>query len=151
MMIPDGGMMREGWGADAMFPAIEALSLARRSRLAFVMVPPNLQLMFAPGAVAYTLLVPTAVEATFASSDRVTGGGWVLPRKTVSRPDFAERAAAVREGASKIWAQDVPVNLAMQAGKRSRYMPEGCYGPLETTLVQFNSWLLRAYHRALPG
>jgi hypothetical protein len=38
----------------------------------------------------------------------------------------------------------------MQAGKRSRYMPEGCYGPLETTLVQFNAWLLRAYRQALP-
>jgi hypothetical protein len=95
------------------------------------------------------LLVPAAADATFASSDRVTGGGWILPRSTVSLADFAERAAAVREGASKIWAQDVPVNIAMQAGKRSRFMPEGRYGPLETTLVQFNSWLLRAYHRAI--
>jgi hypothetical protein len=103
--------------------------------------------MFAPGAVSYTLLTPAAADATFASSDRVTGGGWILPRSTVALADFAERAAAVREGASKIWAQDVPVNLAMQAGKRSRFMPEGCYGPLETTLAQFNSWLLRAYHR----
>ena len=112
------------------------------------MVPPNLQLMFAPGAVAYTLLVPHGARATFASSDRVTGGGWILPRSTVALPDFAERAAAVREGASKIWAQDVPINNAMQAGKRSRFMPQGCYGPLEKTLVQFNAWLLRSYRRA---
>jgi hypothetical protein len=110
------------------------------------MMPPNLQLMFAPGAVSYTLLTPVAADATFASSDRVTGGGWILPRSTVALPDFAERATAVREGASKIWAQDIPVNNAMQAGKRSRFMPKGCYGPLETTLVQFNAWLLRAYH-----
>ena len=27
-------------------------------------------------------------------------------------------------------------------------MPDGIYGPLETTLVQFNAWLLRAYRRA---
>jgi hypothetical protein len=27
-------------------------------------------------------------------------------------------------------------------------MPRGSYGPLETTLVQFNAWLLRAYQRA---
>jgi phenylpropionate dioxygenase-like ring-hydroxylating dioxygenase large terminal subunit len=151
MLRPDGGMMRDGWGAAAMFPAIESLGPTQRSRLAFAMVPPTLQLMFAPGAVAYTLLVPAGPEATFASSDRVTGGGWILPRGTVALPDFAERAAAVREGASKIWAQDVPVNLAMQAGKRSRFMPEGRYGPLETTLVQFNAWLLRAYRRALPN
>jgi hypothetical protein len=55
----------------------------------------------------------------------------------------------VREGAGKIWAQDVPVNNAMQAGKRSRFMPHGIYGPLETTLVQFNAWLLRAYAAAM--
>jgi hypothetical protein len=78
----------------------------------------------------------------------VTGGGWVLPRKTRELPDFAERAAAVREGASKIWAQDVPVNLAMQAGKRSRLAPKGCYGPLETTLQQFNQWLVWSYKAA---
>jgi hypothetical protein len=151
MLNPDGGMMRDGWGAEAMFPPIETLTPAQRGRLTFAMVLPNLQLMFAPGAVAYTLLVPAGADATFASSDRVTGGGWILPRSTVELPDFVERAAAVREGASKIWAQDVPVNNAMQAGKRSRFMPAGCYGPLETTLVQFNSWLLRAYHRAMPS
>jgi phenylpropionate dioxygenase-like ring-hydroxylating dioxygenase large terminal subunit len=151
MRHPDGGMMRDGWGAEAMFPPIEALSPAQRGRLTFAMVPPNLQLMFAPGAVAYTLLVPIAAEATLASSDRVTGGGWILPRKTVALADFTERAAAVREGAGKIWAQDVPVNKAMQAGKRSRFMPVGYYGPLEATLVQFNAWLLRAYHRAKPA
>jgi phenylpropionate dioxygenase-like ring-hydroxylating dioxygenase large terminal subunit len=151
MLSPDGGMMRDGWGPEAMFPAIAGLSPRQHNWLSFVMVPPNLQLMFAPGAVSYTLLVPGGVEATFASSDRVTGGGWILPRSTVALPDFAERAAAVREGASKIWAQDVPVNNAMQAGKRSRFMPDGTYGPLETTLVQFNAWLLRAYRRAAPG
>jgi phenylpropionate dioxygenase-like ring-hydroxylating dioxygenase large terminal subunit len=142
---PDGGMMRDGWGLPAMFPAIESLPAVQHARLCFVMVPPTLQLMFAPGAVAYTLLTPAGVEATYASSDRVTGGGWMLPRSTVSLPDFAERAAAVREGASKIWAQDVPVNLAMQAGKLSRFAPAGIYGPLETTLVQFNAWLLSRY------
>jgi phenylpropionate dioxygenase-like ring-hydroxylating dioxygenase large terminal subunit len=145
MLSPDGGMMRDGWGAAAMFPAIPELSPRQHGWLSFVMVPPNLQLMFAPGAVSYTLLVPGGAEATYASSDRVTGGGWILPKSTVALPDFGERAAAVREGAGKIWAQDVPVNNAMQAGKRSRFMPDGIYGPLETTLVQFNAWLLRSY------
>jgi len=150
MLSPDGGMMRDGWGAEAMFPAIPQLASRQHNWLSFVMVPPNLQLMFAPGAVSYTLLVPGGAEATYASSDRVTGGGWILPKSTVALADFAERTAAVREGAGKIWAQDVPVNNAMQAGKRSRFMPDGIYGPLETTLVQFNAWLLRAYRRAMP-
>ena len=51
----------------------------------------------------------------------------------------------IHKHGSRIWAQDLPVNLGMQAGKRSRFSPPGTYGPLETTLVQFNAWLLDAY------
>jgi phenylpropionate dioxygenase-like ring-hydroxylating dioxygenase large terminal subunit len=149
LLKKDGGMMRDGWGEEPMFPAIDTLSDAQRQRLTFVLMPPSMTLVFAPGAVAYTLLSADGVLATYASSDRVTGGGWLLPRSTVERPDFQERAGAVREGAAKIWAQDVPVNTRMQAGKSSRFQPAGTYGPLETTLVQFNAWLLRAYQRGL--
>ena len=149
LLSQDAGMMSDGWGEKAMFPAIERLSRAQRNRLTFAMLPPSMTLVFAPGAVAYTLLAATGVTATYASSDRVTGGGWLLPKSTVDLPDFAARAASVREGAAKIWAQDVPVNLSMQAGKRSRFQPAGTYGPLETTLVQFNAWLLQAYRDAL--
>lgn len=147
----DSGMMRDGWGEEAMFPPIETLSLDQRERLTFVLMPPSMTLVFAPGAVAYTLLSANGVQSTFASSDRVTGGGWLLPRSTVNKSDFAERAATVREGASKIWAQDVPVNISMQKGKSSKFQPPGKYGPLETTLVQFNSWLLRSYQDALKA
>jgi phenylpropionate dioxygenase-like ring-hydroxylating dioxygenase large terminal subunit len=146
---PDGGMMHDGWGATAMFPPIRALSPRQRGRLFFAMLPPSMTLVFAPGAIAYTLIGAAAADATYAASDRQTGGGWLLPEETLSLPDFAERAAAVREGAGKIWAQDVPVNLGMQAGKRSRFMPQGTYLPLETTLLQFNAWLLRKYQAAL--
>jgi len=106
-------------------------------------------LVFAPNAVAYQLIAAVSADGTMAANDRVTGGGWLVPRSTLALPDFAERAAQVREGGSKIWAQDVPVNLSMQAGKRSRYAPAGIYGPLETTLRQFNAWLLRAYQSAM--
>ena len=39
-------------------------------------------------------------------------------------------------------------NTGMQSAKKSRFTPEGIYGPLETTLVQFNAWLVEAYRRA---
>lgn len=51
--------------------------------------------------------------------------------------------AAVRESAGKIWAQEVPVNNAIPVGKHPRFMPNGTYALLETTLVQINAWLLR--------
>ncbi len=148
LLQPDGGMTDAGWGPEAAFPAIETLSPAQRRRLTFVLIPPSMTLMFAPGAVAYQLITPLGAEATLASNDRVTAGGWLLPRATRDRNDFAERAATVREGAKKIWLQDIPVNLGMQAGKKSRFTPKGHYVPLETTLIQFNAWLLRAYRAA---
>ncbi len=36
----------------------------------------------------------------------------------------------------------------MQKGKKSRFAPPGIYGSLETTLVQFNQWLVHAYKAA---
>ena len=148
MKTPDGGMMKDGWGADAAFPAIATLTPEQRSRVTFAMLPPSMTMMFAAGTIAYTLIRPAGVTATYAGSDRVTYGGWLLPKSTIDLPDFRDRCAAVREGGSKIWAQDVPVNVGMQAAKNSRYLPEGIYGSLETTLQQFNVWLIEAYKRA---
>lgn len=148
---PDGGMMRDGWGPEAAFPAIPTLPPEQRSRITFAMLPPSLTMMFAPGTIAYTLIRPIGAAATLAGSDRVTYGGWLLPQSTLDLPDLMARCAAVSEGGSKIWAQDVPINLGMQAAKHSRFLPHGIYGPLETTLQQFNLWLLNAYRRALAG
>ncbi|HTB36734.1 MAG TPA: aromatic ring-hydroxylating dioxygenase subunit alpha [Reyranella sp.] len=151
MRTPDGGMMKDGWGPEAAFPAIATLPAEQRRRITFAMLPPSLTMMFAPGTVAYTLIRPTGVVATYAGSDRVTYGGWLLPQSTIDLPDFMERCKAVSQGGSKIWAQDVPVNVGMQAAKSSRFLPDGIYGPLETTLRQFNVWLLEAYRRAMAG
>ncbi len=141
----DGGMMRDGWGAEAAFPVITTLPPEQRKRIVFAIVAPLMTMMFAPTAIGYQILTPLSAQQVMSASDRVTGGGWLLPRSTVELPDFKERAAQVREGASKIWAQDLPVNLGMQAGKNSRFMPEGVYGPLEKTLEQFNFWLIGKY------
>lgn len=91
------------------------------------------------------------MTATFAGSDRVTYGGWLLPESTIGLPDFLDRCKAVSEGGSKIWAQDVPVNLGMQAAKSSRFLPAGIYGPLERTLQQFNVRLLEKYRQAMTA
>jgi phenylpropionate dioxygenase-like ring-hydroxylating dioxygenase large terminal subunit len=148
MKSPDGGMTKDGWGADAAFPAIATLPPEQRSRITFAMLPPSMLLMFAPGTIAYTLIKPAGVTATYAGSDRVTYGGWLLPKSTIDLPDFRERCAAVSAGGTRIWAEDLPINNGMQAAKRSRFLPDGIYGPLETTLQQFNVWLIEAYQRA---
>jgi phenylpropionate dioxygenase-like ring-hydroxylating dioxygenase large terminal subunit len=150
LLRPDGGMMEAGWGEPPAFPPIKTLAPEQRRRLTFAMVPPSLTLVFAPNAIAYQLIGASAVDKTFASNDRVTVGGWLVPRTTRELPDFDRRAATIQEGAKKIWAQDIPVNLGVQAGKHSRFMPdvqEDGFGPLEQTLLQFNAWLLRAYRK----
>ena len=151
MRTPDGGMMKDGWGPEAAFPPIATLPAEQRRRIHFAMLPPSLTMMFAPNMVAYTLIRPAGVTATYAGSDRVTYGGWLLPRSTIGLPDFIDRCKAVSEGGSKIWAQDVPVNLGMQAAKSSRFLPAGVYGPLERTLQQFNLWLLEKYRQAMTS
>jgi hypothetical protein len=60
-----------------------------------------------------------------------------------------DRCKAVSECGSKIWAQDVPVNVGMQAAKSSRFLPAGRHGPLERTLQQFNLWLPDKYRQAM--
>ena len=97
-------------GGEAAFPPIATLSTAQRKRVTFAMIPPGMTLVFAPNAVAYQLVTAVSAEGTTAANDRVTGGGWLVPRSTLELPDFAERAAQVREGGGKIWAQDVPIN-----------------------------------------
>jgi phenylpropionate dioxygenase-like ring-hydroxylating dioxygenase large terminal subunit len=148
MKIPGGGMTKDGWGENAAFPVIATLPPDQRSRITFAMLPPSLLLMFAPGTIAYTLIKPAGVTATYAGSDRVTYGGWLLPQSTMDLPDFPDRCAAVSAGGSKIRAEDLPINNGMQAAKRSRFLPDGIYGPLEKTLQQFNVWLIEAYKRA---
>jgi phenylpropionate dioxygenase-like ring-hydroxylating dioxygenase large terminal subunit len=154
LLRPDGGMMEDGWGEKAMFPAIKTLSPAQRKRLTFALLPPSMTLVFAPGAIAYQLVTPLGVTATVATNDRVTAGGWLLPKSTVELPDFKERTATVQKGARKIWLQDIPVNLGVQSGKGSRFMPtidEDLYNPLETTLLQFNTWLIRSYRAGMAA
>ena len=119
MIKPDGGMMQDGWGAEAAFPAIDTLPDAQRKRLTFVMVPPSMTLVFAPGAVAYTLLSP---------GRRRGDPGVERPRDrrrlaaaTHHHRTSGFRASARRrccEGAAKIWAQDVPVNRG-DAGRQA--------------------------------
>lgn len=111
LVRPDGSMMDEGWGEPPAFPPIDALPDVQHRRLTFAMIPPSLTMMFTPSHIGYTIVVPTGVEATYTSSDRVTGGGWLLSRATRELPDFEARAAADTRGAAKIWARDVPVNL----------------------------------------
>jgi hypothetical protein len=148
LLRSDGGMMEAGWGEPPAFPPIEVLTSEQRRRLTFAMIPPSLTLVFAPNTVAYQMISAAGVEKTYASNDRITAGGWIVPRTTRALSDFDRRAAAVQEGAKKIWAQDIPVNLGVQSGKKSRYVQQlriEDYGPLERTLLQFNAWLVHAY------
>jgi phenylpropionate dioxygenase-like ring-hydroxylating dioxygenase large terminal subunit len=123
MLKPDGGMNRDGWAEDPAFPPTTTISPAQRQRLTFVMIPPSMTLVFAPNAIAFTLLSATGVEATFASSDRQTAGGWLLPRSTTELSDFTERAAMVMEGGPRSGPRTCPRIRACNTARNPGSLP----------------------------
>ncbi len=137
----NGGMTSLGWGADPIFPAV----FPQADHVNFVMVPPTLMLIFAPSLVGYSLVYPQTAERTLVAGDRLSAGGWILPRTTFELPDFEERSKQYREGSRSIGDEDIPVNQSLQAGKHSRFTPDNRYGTLEVTLEQFNAWLVSKY------
>ena len=147
LLEPDGGMTEKGWGPEAVFPPISSLSDFQRSRITFAMIPPTITLIFSPSVIGYSLIYPIDAERTLVAGDRLTAGGWILPKSTVDLPDFDDRCEQYREGSRTIGDEDVPVNMSLQMGKHSRFVPDNHYGPLERTLEQFNAWLNERYRR----
>lgn len=119
MIKADGGMMRNGWGEDAAFPAIATLAPEQRKRLTFCMIPPGMTLIFAPNAVAYQIVTAVSAEETMAANDRVTGGGWLLPRRTVELSDFAGRDLRTARNDARAVQQLAVAGLSTCAGRGS--------------------------------
>ena len=149
---PDGGMMRDGWGEVAMFPPIATLDGEARSRLTFALLPPSLTLVFAPGAVAYTMLRPAGVEATFA-------GERPRHQRRLAAAQKHARAARLRRPAARPCAR-----AGRRSGRRTFRSISACRWPSarascpmastarsEVTLKQFNVWLVDAYRRAMAA
>jgi phenylpropionate dioxygenase-like ring-hydroxylating dioxygenase large terminal subunit len=140
-----GGLTEKGWAAPASFPVIQTLNDKQKSQVAFCMLPPSMNLIFTPDMICYGIVYPESPNSLSVGGGLFTHGGWIMPRASYALPDFERRTANMMEGSRQLGEQDTAVNLAMQAGKNSRYAPRGRFCHLEETLSQFNKWLAKKY------
>jgi phenylpropionate dioxygenase-like ring-hydroxylating dioxygenase large terminal subunit len=130
---PDGGFNP---AARAAFPIIETLSAEQRGRILFGSIPPTLFFAFLPDQVFLFMIVPKSANSmTLAIT-------WLFPKTTLAWKSF-KWAFEVQAAANDVLnVQDQKANIELQIGLRSKFAARGRYCHLETTLPQFNRWLL---------
>jgi hypothetical protein len=75
---------------------------------------------------------------------------WLFPKSTLQWKNF-QWAFDVQSAANDVLnLQDQKANLELQIGLQSRFAGRGRYCELETTLPQFNSWLLEHMLKNMP-
>jgi phenylpropionate dioxygenase-like ring-hydroxylating dioxygenase large terminal subunit len=125
-----------------MLPIIPGLSDERRSRVTFASIPPIVFFAFSPDQVFIFLVLP---EGANSMTLRAT---WLFPEESIKSPYFQWGFDIQNHINGVINEQDFVTNRRMQLGQRSRYVKRGRYSHLESTLPQFNNWLIRRYRAA---
>ncbi|ONH61948.1 hypothetical protein CcI49_03960 [Frankia sp. CcI49] len=124
-------------------PIIAGLDETRRSRVMFASIPPVVFFAFSPDQVFVFLVLPESAESM---TLRVT---WLFPESSIKEPTFEWALDVQNTINGVINEQDFVTNRRMQLGQRSRYAKRGRYSHLESTLPQFNSWLVKRYEAYL--
>lgn len=123
----------------AMLPILPGLTDEQRSRVMFSSIPPLAFFAQFPDQVFMFLVLP---ESANTMTLRIH---WLFPQSTIDSPNF-EWIYESQTGANDILnQQDMHTNEIMQRGQRSRFSPRGRYAWQETTLPQFNRWLVKRY------
>ena len=150
---PGSGVIA-GWGRTAhrdrglnptqrgLFPAIATLTDDERWRMCYVCVPPSLLLGVSTDSAFWFVVTPTGPE-TFTLSM-----SFVFPRSTIELKLFDQLFQQHVDGVDMFNCEDMPANIATQAGLRSRYAPRGPLARGDLFLAQFNTWLLERYRAA---
>ena len=143
-----------GWGRTAhrdrglnptqrgLFPAIATLTDEERWHMGYVCVPPSLLLGVSTDSAFWFVVTPTGPE-TFTLSM-----SFVFPRSTTEQKLFDQLLGQHVAGVDLFNGEDMPANIATQAGLRSRYAPRGPLARGDLFLAQFNTWLLERYRAA---
>ena len=125
------------------FPVIEGLPDYERGQFLFLSVPPTLFAAIRPDGVKMFRIVPQGV-------DRMTLTiMFLFPSATLELPDFASMLQQQIDLIPAIDHPDIESNTRMYHGLRSQFAPRGPFSPQESSLPQFNQWLLDRYEAAL--
>ncbi|CAN5599910.1 aromatic ring-hydroxylating dioxygenase subunit alpha [soil metagenome] len=124
------------------FPVIEGLPEYERGQFLFLSIPPLLFAAVRPDGVKMFRIVPQAVDRISLTIM------FLFPRTTLELPDFAALLQRQVDLIPLIDQPDIDSNTRMFTGLRSKFAPRGPFSPQESSLPQFNQWLLDRYSAA---
>lgn len=123
-------------------PVLPKLTVAQRSRLAYITVAPNLLIVAMPDKVKYFLWLPAG--ATFSR----LGVSWLLPQSTHDDPEFEARWKQEVEELYPVMIEDYAGWRRYQTGLESRFAPRGRLSDQERVIARFQDWLIAKYRAA---
>jgi phenylpropionate dioxygenase-like ring-hydroxylating dioxygenase large terminal subunit len=125
------------------FPVIDRLPEIARHDFLFVAVPPLMFAVVRPDGVKMFRITPEAVDRTTLTIS------FLFPPTTLAIDGFDRLMDRQRELIELIDRPDLVTNAQVFRGLRSWNAPRGPYSPQETSLPQFNQWLLDRYTAGL--
>jgi phenylpropionate dioxygenase-like ring-hydroxylating dioxygenase large terminal subunit len=126
----------------ALFPPIDTLTDEERWHMVYAYVPPSLLLGVSTDSAFWFLVTPQTPDSFTLQMS------FVFPRSTREMKLFPQLFRQHVGGVELFNGQDLPANIAVQAGMHSRYAPRGPLSRQDIFLVQFNQWLLERYREA---
>src|SRR5215831_18156044 len=127
-----------------LLPVFPSLTEEERMQGMFCLIPPTLALAVVPDEVAYFIIRPQ--DAGIITIDI----GYCFDPEALKVPLFEQLFAAAQAGVDNFNVQDVWADTMVQRGLNSRFGPRGRYSWQESTLPQFNRWLVQRYRRHWP-
>lgn len=126
-------------------PEFAGLSETQRGRLLFAAIPPTFFAVISPSSILVNNISARGPERTDIES--------VLfhPRVATDTPDFEKLRDDELGQLEVIQDQDAVTQTALQRALHARLAPRGPLSWLETTLPQFNAWLIPRYRTGVEG
>lgn len=125
-------------------PVFRGLTDDERNRVMFALLPPTLGLAITPDNITYFIVDPKGPDKIDIHI------GYCLDPRGPQDPMFEYQLAALKEGVQNFNRQDIWADTMVQKGLHSRFGPHGRYSWQETTMQQFNCWLVKRYRQAWP-
>ena len=124
-------------------PVFDGLTDEQQSQLSFIAIPPTWFAVVSPNSILVELVRPTGASKTDIES--------IMFYSEAARnlPYFDACHSINLENLQKIQREDQTTQSAVQRATLTQFPPSGPLSWLETTLPQFNAWLIRRYRKGL--
>ena len=124
-------------------PVFDGLTDEQQSQLSFIAIPPTWFAVVSPNSILVELVRPTGASKTDIESIMF------YSEEARNLPYFDACHSINLENLQKIQREDQTTQSAVQRATLTQFPPSGPLSWLETTLPQFNAWLIRRYRKGL--